>query len=84
METVNSLQLEKGRGNMMVPRRNMPVESVLLMDAPTMLRKEESAIDMEQSKNAATKDVPTMLSREGFVSNMGQRPRLAVMKDVPI
>ena len=57
---------------MMVPRRNMPVESVMLMDAPTMLRKEESAIDMEQSKNAATKDVPTMQRREEFALNMVQ------------
>ena len=30
------------------------------------------------------KDVPTMLLREGFVSDMVQGGRLAVLKDVPI
>ena len=48
METVNSLQLEKGRENLMVPRRNMLVEDALLRGVPTKFRREEFVSDMVQ------------------------------------
>ena len=46
METVNSLQLEKGRENLMIPRRNVFAEDAQLTNAPTKLRKEEYVSNM--------------------------------------
>ena len=37
----------------------------------------------DSAKNAATKDVPTLLTTEKFALDMGQRERFAVMKNVP-
>jgi len=46
----------------------------LTKDAPIVPSEEESALDMAQKpkKNAVTKDVPTMSSKEEFVGGTGQ------------
>ena len=68
METVNSLQLEKERGNLTVlPRRNVFEKGVLLKNVPTKPRKEEYVSSMVQSIFVIKKDVPTKLSREVYV-----------------
>ena len=53
----------------MVPRGRL----VAIKVVPTKHRREESVIDMEQGKNAATKDVPTLQSREGYASDTVRR-----------
>ena len=37
----------------------------------------------QSARNAATKDVPTMPSKEESAQDMGRRARNAAMKDVP-
>ena len=85
METVNSLPLGKGREHLMVPRRNVFVEGVLLRDVPVLLRREEYVSNMAQSKRSTLvvmKDEQTKFRKEECANDMVQRLRLVVMMDV--
>ena len=71
METVNSLQLEKERGNLTaLPRRNVFEKGVLLRDVPALPRMEEYVSRIVQrlrSTLVVMKDVPTKPKKEVYV-----------------